>query len=187
MRNRRVITVVIFMALIGGAWLWIGTQRARPVAPESAVSATPPPAAPISSEKSPRPLRSSAKPTVSASPGGSARPSVVVPAVTATPATVVTAAPEAPPEIIRASLSRSVASPGDVVSGTVITSSNVASVEARIVGYSQSLTKTAAGTFTLTYQVPNVPMFFRRTYSIKVIARNARGETASLELPITIR
>lgn len=78
------------------------------------------------------------------------------------------------------------ASPGDVVSGIVITSSNVASVEARIVGYGQSLTKTGVGVFRLTYQVPNIPILFRRTYWIEVIARNTRGETASLALPITI-
>lgn len=88
---------------------------------------------------------------------------------------------------MNAYLSRNVASSGEVVSGTVITSSNVAAVEARVAGQGQALTKTGVGVFRLNYQIPSMPLFLRRTYLIQIIARNIRGETASLVLPIIIR
>lgn len=96
-------------------------------------------------------------------------------------------APAALPRILRASLNPSVAAPGEMVSGTVVTTSNVASVEARIAGYSQSLSKTGVGVFRMTYQVPKLPFFARQSYLIEVIARNTRGDTTSIALPITIR
>ena len=166
--------------------MWIGTQRADHMAPRSVVvfsGSSPTPSPAVAASPGAPPI--SGKPALS-TPAETA-PSTAVPAVSLTPMPIVTAAPEAPPRILSATLSRSVASPGDVVSGTVITSSNVASVEARVADYGQSLSKTGVGVFRLTYQVPNVPTFFRRTYSIEVIARNTRGESASLALPITIR
>lgn len=85
------------------------------------------------------------------------------------------------------SLSTSVAHPGQIVSGMVTTSSNVASVVARIAGYAHPLAKVGVGRFVLTYQVPNLPPFLRRTYTIEVTARNTAGVAVTSGIPITIR
>ena len=85
------------------------------------------------------------------------------------------------------SLSTSVAHPGQTVSGTVTTSSNVASVVARIAGFAEPLAKVGVGRFVLTYQVPNLPSFLRRTYTIEVTARNTAGAAVTGGIPITIR
>jgi hypothetical protein len=95
--------------------------------------------------------------------------------------------PDAPPQIIAMTLSRSLVHSGDMVSGTVETSSNVASVEARIGGYGQTLQKTGVGHFTLSYRVPRLPFFLHRTYMIQVIARNIRGDAVSAAIPVTLR
>jgi hypothetical protein len=114
-----------------------------------------------------------------------------VPLVTLAPAAatpgVIREPPNSPPRIIALSLSTPVAHGGDVVSGFVETSSNVASVEARIGGYSSSMRKIGVGKFVLTYRVPNLPFFLHRTYNIEVIARNTRGDAVSSAVPITIR
>lgn len=124
-------------------------------------------------------VRPSSSPAPAPSKSPVAAPSTVPP--------VVIASPDARPQIIAVSISSPVVTGGQVVTGTVETSSNVASVEARIAGYSSTLTKTGVGRFALSYRVPNLPFFLHRTYSIQVIARNARGDTASSSLPITVR
>jgi hypothetical protein len=93
----------------------------------------------------------------------------------------------APPRILRMSLSTPVARGGDLVSGTVETTSNVASVEARIGGYGASLKKVAAGRFELSYRVPYLPFFLHRTYNVEFIARNTRGDAVSSSIPITVK
>jgi hypothetical protein len=100
---------------------------------------------------------------------------------------IVIASPNDAPRIIAVSISSPTVTGGQVVTGTVETSSNVASVEARIAGYSSTLAKVGVGRFALSYRVPNLPFFLHRTYSIKVIARNARGDAVSSSLPITVR
>ena len=85
------------------------------------------------------------------------------------------------------SLSTPVARGGQVVTGTVETSSNVASVEARIAGFGSSLKKVGVGRFELTYRVPYLPFFLHKTYNIEVIARNTRGDAVSSSIPITVK
>lgn len=94
---------------------------------------------------------------------------------------------DAPPEILSMSLSSPVAHGGELVSGTVETSSNVASVEARIAGYSSPMQKIGVGRFALSYRVPKLPFFLHKTYMIQVIARNTQGQAVSTAVPITIR
>ncbi len=91
------------------------------------------------------------------------------------------------PQIVSMSISTATVHSGQMVSGSVETSTNVASVEARIGGYSSSLHKVSAGKFALTYRVPWLPFFFRKTYTVVVIARNTRGEAVSTTFPITVR
>ena len=95
--------------------------------------------------------------------------------------------PNAPPRILSMSISSPVAHGGDVVSGTVETSSNVASVEARIAGYSSTMEKVGVGKFVMSYRVPKLPFFLHRTYNIEVIARNTNGDAVRSSIPITIR
>lgn len=142
------------------------------------------PRAPIGTAPSAAPA-SAAPPAVRSSPSPAPSKSPVAAASTAPP--VVISSPNAAPQIIAVSISSPVVTGGQMVTGTVETSSNVASVEARIAGYSSTLTKTGVGRFALSYRVPNLPFFLHRAYSIQVIARNARGDTASSSLPITVR
>lgn len=76
---------------------------------------------------------------------------------------------------------------GDTVSGMVVTSSNVASVEVRVDSYGMTLSKVGVGRFALQYTLGALPFFVHGTYQMKIIARNARGDTAQQSLPITVR
>lgn len=75
---------------------------------------------------------------------------------------------------------------GDRVSGSVATTSNVASVQARIGGYAMALTKVGVGRFALTYTV-NVPWFIRGKFDLHVIATNTNGATVERVIPLMVR
>jgi hypothetical protein len=125
----------------------------------------------------------SASPT---SPGSTASPSPL-----ATPprlaAKVPRLPPNAAPQILAVAVSETTVHPGDVVSGSVVTTSNVASVEARIGGYAMSLSKTGVGRFALIYTVAPLPWFIRGTFTMRVIAKNTRGDTVERTIPLTVR
>jgi hypothetical protein len=110
---------------------------------------------------------------------------------TATPVPLPSGVPwadsDAPPQIVRFEMSSTVVHPGDVLSGSVTASSNVASVEIRVAGYSYVMTKTEPGKFVLSVTVPSVPRIFRRTYPLVAIARNTRGDATQRETQLTIR
>ncbi len=95
--------------------------------------------------------------------------------------------PEAPPRILDVAISQTSVRPGDRVFGSVVTTSNVASVEARIGGYGVSLVKTGVGRFDLTYTVGPLPWFIRGNFRMMLIARNPRGDMATLAIPLTVR
>lgn len=128
------------------------------------------------------PIEASAAPAAQATPVPlvTLAPSAALPGVVREPA-------EAPPRILALSLSTPVAHGGEVVSGYVEASSNVASVEARIAGYSMTMRKIGVGKFVMSYRVPHLPFFLHKTYAIQVIARNTRGDAVSSSVPITIR
>jgi len=71
--------------------------------------------------------------------------------------------------------------------GTVETTSNVASVEARIATFSVGVPKIGVGRFALKYVVPNVPFFFHGTYEMTLIARNTAGNAVQRVIPITVQ
>lgn len=154
---------------------------AQPSSQPAAPSTTGSPA-PTATQASPAPLNpgATATPQPLAGPLATLAPTSIMPQVLREP-------PDAPPRILAMSLSTPVAKGGEVVSGTVETSSNVASVEARIGGYSTSMQKVGTGKFQLSYRVPSLPFFLHRTYMIQVIARNAKGQAVSTALPITLR
>lgn len=143
------------------------SARARPATVRRAVPSVAPAATPLPATPA---LRATASPVASPSPV----PVALLP-------------PSAAPRILRVDLSSTTVSGGDTVRGIVVTSSNVASVEARIASYSIGLSKVGVGRFALRYVVPSLPFFVHATYDMQVIARNTAGERAERTIPITVR
>lgn len=146
-------------------------------APIRVLAQLPTPSAVPHSTEAPRTVRTSEV------PGASPVPRVVAPS-TATPVPVL--APDAKPAIVDISISATDLHSGDIVSGTVITSSNVASVEARIKTYSANLNRLGVGRFGLTMRVPSIPFFLHGTYQLQLIARNTAGVAAEEYFPISV-
>jgi hypothetical protein len=108
---------------------------------------------------------------------GGTPPRVNVPAADAT----------AVPQIVQLWISRDTFGSGDSVSGQVTTSSNAASVEARVGGFGMPMQRLSFGRFALTYRVPSLPSFVKRTFDLRIIARNARGDRSETSVPIHVR
>lgn len=94
--------------------------------------------------------------------------------------------PDAAPKILAVAVSETTIHHGDRVSGSVVTTSNVASVQARIGGYAMSLVKTGVGRFALTYTA-NLPWFVRGNFTMQVIAKNTRGDAVERAIPLSVR
>lgn len=92
-----------------------------------------------------------------------------------------------PPRIVQLWLSRDAFGSGDRVEGQVTTSSNVASVEARVGGFGLPLRRTEFGRFAAAYTVPTLPSFVKRTFDLRIIARSASGEQRETSIPIQVR
>ncbi len=105
----------------------------------------------------------------------------------AAPVKVVLRPPDAAPQILDVAVSETVVHPGDRVSGRVVTTSNVASVQARIGSYAMTLNKVGIGRFALSYTVAPLPWFVHGNFTMRVIARNTRGDTAERAIPLTVR
>jgi hypothetical protein len=99
---------------------------------------------------------------------------------------VVRLAPNAAPKILAVAMNETTVHHGDRVLGSVITTSNVASVQARIGGYAMTLNKIGVGRFALAYTV-NIPWFVRGNFDLHVIATNTSGATAERVIPLTVR
>lgn len=156
-------------------------ESSAPPSPTAAASSapaavTPAPAPSATTVVTPAPIGSAA-------PGGTPLPT---PAPTATPTPVALPA-NAPPQILSYTLSSTTVHAGDTISGSVLTTSNVASVEASIATYVIPLTKTGVGHFELSYVVPNVPKPFRHTYALRIIAHNTAGVTVTQSTSVTIK
>jgi hypothetical protein len=115
--------------------------------------------------------------SVAGSASAASRPRVKVPRLAA----------NAAPKILSIGISETTVHPGDRISGSVTTTSNVASVEARIGGYSMTLPKLGVGRFALTYTVAPLPWFIRGNFTMSVIARNPRGDSVKVAVPLTVR
>jgi hypothetical protein len=112
----------------------------------------------------------------------------VAPQLNRTPPAVTELAPDAAPQILAVEIPSQTVVGGQTVVGTVIASSNVASVELRVAGYSRAMEKTGEGQFTIAVTVPRLPFFLRnRTYALQIIAYNMRGDSVAQTLPITVR
>lgn len=101
--------------------------------------------------------------------------------------TVPRLSPDASPRILSVAIDKTAVSSGDHVSGTVLTSSNVASVEVRIGGYGVTLNKVGVGRFAMAYTVGDLPFFVHGTFQLQVIARNSRGDKTQTSVPIEVR
>lgn len=99
---------------------------------------------------------------------------------------VVIRSPHAPPQIVRISLRSASVTSGETVRAFVYTTSNTASVEARLYGYSMPLQRVGVGHFLLVYTVPEIPSYLKRSWPVQVIARNADGAVASKQLTISV-
>ncbi|MGB6522670.1 MAG: hypothetical protein WBE83_12955, partial [Candidatus Cybelea sp.] len=136
--------------------------------------------------------KSSATPSqaLAPSPPASAAPGPAAPAsgaIAAKPvAKVPIVVPNAAPQIISVDVSETTVHSGDHVSGKVVTTSNVASVEARIGTYAMSLNKVGVGRFALTYTVAPLPWFVHGTFPMRVIAKNTRGDTVERTIPLSV-
>lgn len=131
----------------------------------------------------PAPAAPSPPGSTASSPSRPAAPTPRPPA----PVKVVLRPPDAAPQILDVAVSETVVHPGDRVSGRVVTTSNVASVQARIGGYAMTLNKVGIGCFALSYTVAPLPWFVHGNFTMRVIARNTRGDTAERAIPLTVR
>ena len=178
MRNARS-TALIAASLLLLAACSQGTRARKPAAPNLRHPASP---------------QTSTRPTASPAP---ATPPVMTPTPGAPPSAVPTAPhivkaaprlrPDAAPQILAIAVSETTVQPGDRVFANVLTSSNVASVEARVGGYGISLSKVGVGRFTLAYTVGPLPWFVRGNVTMQVIARNTRGDAVARAVPLTVR
>lgn len=98
---------------------------------------------------------------------------------------VVRLPPDAAPKILAVAMSETTIHHGDRVSGSVVTTSNVASVQARVGGYAMTLNKIGVGRFALSYTA-NLPWFVRGNFALYVIATNTNGATAERVIPLTV-
>lgn len=110
------------------------------------------------------------------------------PAAAASPLpTPLALAPDAAPQILAVRLSDPVFHSGETITGTVITSTNVASVIVEVLGRTIGLPRVAFGNFALSQTMPDVPFFMRGNYTARVIARNAAGASAEQDISIAVR
>jgi len=94
--------------------------------------------------------------------------------------------PDAAPQILYVQLSSTTPRAGDVLTVTVLTSSNVASVELRVGGYGSGMTKTDVGHFTMTSTVPRLPFFMSHNLNLQVIARNTAGTAIEQDVALQV-
>ncbi|MDQ2679574.1 MAG: hypothetical protein M3Y21_00910 [Candidatus Eremiobacteraeota bacterium] len=164
----------MFLALVSQTFALGAPSTAQPVTPSTTPIASPAP--------TPTALPS---PSPSSTPQPVPTPSIVpTPIPTASPLVL---PPDAPPQIIDVHLSEQAINSGDTVSGYVVTSTNVASVEVRISSFGFGVPRTDFGHFEISYQVPHIPFFARGNYTAQIIARNTAGVSATREIPVSLR
>ena len=90
-----------------------------------------------------------------------------------------------PVQIVSYVLSSTIIHPGDKVTGDVVTSSNAASVTARVGAFSVAVPKTAPGKFHLLMQLPSMPLPPGDAKLI-ITAIRTDGMRTTREVPITV-
>ncbi len=102
------------------------------------------------------------------------------------PAPIV-AANAAPARIVAMHFSSNDVRRGQTWSGTIVTTTNVASVEVRTNLFSINAPRRNYGRFAFYVHVFDVPPIFVRRYTVRVIARNTAGAAAEEDFPLRIR
>jgi hypothetical protein len=72
-------------------------------------------------------------------------------------------------------------------SGTIVTSTNVASVELKTNQFSLNIPRESFGVFRFRINVYDLPAEFIRRYSLRIIARNTAGDEAEEDVPFRVR
>jgi hypothetical protein len=93
---------------------------------------------------------------------------------------------DAPPQILAVQCDP-VVQGGSIFSGTIITSTNVAAVEIRLAGHKRRIPRVDAGIWQMSYNVPHIPFWLRRTYTAQVVAMNAAGVEAERDVTVSLR
>ncbi len=122
----------------------------------------------------------------SSSPGRTLDPAgvVIAPAVWPTPETL---PPDARPRILALWMNETNVRTGTRWMGTIVTSTNVASVEVRTESFSFTADRQRFGVFGFSQGILDVIPQYRRAYVLHVIARNTGGAVDERLVPITIR
>jgi hypothetical protein len=95
--------------------------------------------------------------------------------------------PDAAPQILAVQVSDPVFHSGELITGTIITSTNVAAVEIRLAGRKMRIPRTDFGVFQMSYTMPRVPFWMRKTYTAQVVAMNSAGVEAERDVTISVR
>jgi hypothetical protein len=97
------------------------------------------------------------------------------------------AAPTAPPRIVRMWFSTLTIVPGTWFDGTIVVSTNVASVEVRTAAFSINSTHVAPGLYRFHTHVLELPPLSRRHwYELDIIARNTPGIAEVEQAPLRV-
>lgn len=94
---------------------------------------------------------------------------------------------DAPPQILAVQLSNPVLRSGETVTGTVVTSTNVSSVQVQFAGHAAAIPQSQPGIFALSYTLPHIPFFMDGSYTAQVVARNAQGLSAQRDISVSVR
>lgn len=97
------------------------------------------------------------------------------------------AKPDAPPQIVEMWFSTLTIRPGTWFDGTIVVSTNVASVEVRTAAFSINSAHVAPGLYRFHTRVLELPPFSRRhSYELFIIARNTAGVKEVEEAPLRV-
>jgi hypothetical protein len=97
------------------------------------------------------------------------------------------AKPNDPPRIVRIWFSTLTLRPGTWFDGTIVGSSNVASVEVRTAAFSIDSARLAPGVYHFHMRVLELPPLSRyHSYELYIIARNTPGDEAVEEAPLRV-
>lgn len=95
-------------------------------------------------------------------------------------------APHAGPKILSLYVSSTNVQSGDTVSGAIVTSTDVAVVEAHIATFSVIVPFVSAGHFAIKYVVPPIPFFLKGRYNVDVVAKTLDGKATHRIVPVTV-
>jgi hypothetical protein len=97
------------------------------------------------------------------------------------------AQPDDPPRIVAMWFSTLTIRPGTWFDGTVVVSTNVASVEVRTAAFSINSAHAAPGIYRFHTRVLELPPFSRRhSYELDIVARNAAGKKQVEQAPLRV-